>query len=65
MTSDEAKDATLTTGAVADLLHLSHATVGRIPREQLDYWQTPGGHRRYRLADVQRYAREVLGLEVQ
>ena len=64
MTSDEARDARLTSRNVARLLNLSQATVGRIPKDQLDYWQTPGGHKRYRREDVQAYARTVLGFDI-
>ena len=68
MTRDDAKDAKLTTGDVEKLLGLSQDTIARIPKELLDYWQTPGGgqrrHRRYLRADVERYAREVLGREI-
>lgn len=65
MTNDEAADAVLTSSRVARLLRLSQATVGRLPKEQLDYWETPGGHRRYRRADVARYAREHQGREIE
>lgn len=61
MTREEARDATLSTGDVARALGLSTDTVARIPKDRLDYWRTPGGHRRYRCSDVAAYAREYLG----
>jgi len=71
MTSDEARDARLSTMDVAGMLGLDRRTVLRIPRPQLDYWLTPGGdrpqprrHRRYRRQDVERYAQEVLGRDI-
>ena len=68
MTRDDAKDARLTSGDVSNLIGLSQDTVSRIPKDQLDYWLTPGGalrrHRRYRREDVERYAREVLGRDI-
>ena len=68
MTSEDARDADLSTEDAARLLRVDRRTVLRIPKSDLDYWQTPGGgvrrHRRYRLIDVQRYAREVLGREI-
>lgn len=55
--------------AVASILGLNRRTVHRIPKEHLDYWQTPGGgvrrHRRYRLQDVEQYARDVLGRTIE
>jgi hypothetical protein len=68
VTSDEAREARLSTGDVADLLGIDRRTVLRIPKDQLDYWLTPGGglrqHRRYRRVDVSHYAREHLGREI-
>ena len=66
MTGAESRDATLASGDVERLLRrigrpLSAATIRRIPRDQLDYWPTPGGRRRYREADVIAYARTYLG----
>lgn len=61
MTAEEARSANLTTGKVARLLGLSQATVSRIPKERLDFWTTPGGHRRYRLEDVREYGRQWMG----
>lgn len=61
MTADEAREADLEVADVARLLGLSESTVRRIPGDQLDSWRTPGGHRRYRRADVARYASERLG----
>jgi hypothetical protein len=52
---------------VALVLKVTRSTVHRIPRDQLPYWETPGGgqrrHRRYLKEDVYRYARDVLGVE--
>lgn len=62
MTEDEARAARLTSGDVASRLGIDRSTVLRIPRLQLDYAVTPGGHRRYRAEDVRTYARDVLGL---
>ena len=66
-----ASDGRLSPAQVGALLGISGDTVRRnIPREQLDYTETPGngtgkgGHRRYRLEDVQAYARTYLGREV-
>ena len=50
--------------SVAGLLGISQATVMRIPREHLDYWTTPGGHRRYRREDVDRYALNHQGRDI-
>lgn len=59
----------LTTGQVAATLGISPY---HVKNSQLDYWLTPGGdapkprrHRRYRRQDVERYAREVLGRELE
>ena len=51
----------LTTGDAADMLGLSRSSVKRIPRDDLQWWLTPGRHRRYAGADVEAYARDVLG----
>lgn len=68
VTAEDAREARLTSVAVARLLGLGQSTVLRIPREKLDYWETPGGglrrHRRYRRQDVEEYARTVLGREL-
>jgi excisionase family DNA binding protein len=64
MTADEARHANLSTGDVAELLGVSQDTVTRIPKDRLDHWVTPGRHRRYRRLDVEQYARDVLGLEI-
>jgi excisionase family DNA binding protein len=65
MTADEARTADLEVEDVARLLRLSASTVRRIPDTQLDFWRTPGRHRRYRREDVERYARDVLGVELE
>lgn len=54
----------LTSGQVARMLDVSQATVSRIPKDRLDYWTTPGGHRRYRRGDVVSYARQWLSLDL-
>jgi hypothetical protein len=68
VTPERARRAALSSTDVAALLGLSTRTLLRIPKEQLDYWLTPGGgvrrHRRYLWADVAAYAREYLGLEL-
>lgn len=68
VTSEDARDARLSTVQVATILGLDRRTVLRIPKDRLDYWLTPGGgfrqHRRYRLEDVRRYAREWLEKEI-
>lgn len=64
MTREESEDARLTTGDVAALLDVSADTVVRIPAERLDFWRTPGGHRRYRRADVAAYAATWLGRDL-
>ena len=65
MATDEPREVKdLSSGDVARLTKLSQATVLRIPPEKLPYWTTPLGHRRYRLEDVQRYAHEALGRDV-
>lgn len=64
MTTTRDKDDGLLTGEVAALLGVSQATVSRIPKDRLDYWSTPGGWRRYRREDVERYAVEHLGRRV-
>lgn len=68
VTAERAKNATLTSTEVAALIGMSTRTLLRVPKEQLDYWQTPGGgirrHRRYRRDDVEQYALEFLGLVI-
>lgn len=69
MTADEASEAKVMPAEAAKLLDLSRSSLLRIPRDQLDYWETPGGekgrrHRRYRRADLVRYARNHLGRDV-
>lgn len=49
-------DDELTTSQVASELGVHQTTVLRIPAERLPYRQTPGRHRFYRRADVDRYA---------
>jgi hypothetical protein len=65
VTPEQASSADLGTERAATLLGLSRRTLLRIPKDQLDYWETPGGgirrHRRYRRQDLERYARDVLG----
>ena len=68
VTGMESEDASLSSTEVATLLELDRRTVHRIPREQLNYWLTPGGgirqHRRYRRSDVVAYAAEHLGRSI-
>lgn len=58
----------LTSTAVARLLGMSNRTLLRVPKEDLDYWETPGGgirrHRRYHRVNVERYALDFLGLDL-
>ncbi len=58
----------LTSTSVARLLGMSNRTLLRVPKEDLDYWETPGGghrrHRRYHRVNVERYARDYLGLDL-
>ncbi len=49
-------DDELTTSQVASELGVHQTTVLRIPADRLPYRQTPGRHRFYRRADVDRYA---------
>lgn len=49
----------LTSGGVAAILRVHASTVTRIPRERLPFDLTPGGHRRYRREDVDRYVTEL------
>ena len=65
MTADEARTADLDVEDVAKLLRLSRSTVRRIPDAALDFWRTPGRHRRYRREDVERYARDTLGRDLE
>jgi hypothetical protein len=46
----------LTTSHVAALLGWSRWTVWRVPATDLPYTTTRGGHRRYRISDVDAYA---------
>jgi len=47
-------DRTATTAEVAEVLHLSPATVQLYAREgRIPFDRTPGGHRRYNIAEVQ------------
>ena len=68
VTSDEARDARIGAQVAADLLGIDRRTLYRLDKTALDYWQTPGGgvrrHRRYRRADLERFARDVLGREI-
>lgn len=61
VSTPEAPDRDMSSGEVADYLRVSQATVGRIPADRLSFTITPGGHRRYRREDVERYAEEWLG----
>jgi excisionase family DNA binding protein len=65
MSGDQAHEVDLLSAQVARLLGVSQATVTRIPKDRLDYWTTPGGHRRYRRRDVEAYARNWLGRDLQ
>ncbi len=56
-------DAYLTTGAAAHQLHISKMTLLRALRrgEIAPTFRTPGGYARFRVADVDRYARHLVG----
>ena len=56
-------DDRLTSGEVAELLRMSQSSVHRIDRSKLRYWETDGGHRRYRLEHVAEYAQSQ-GIEL-
>jgi excisionase family DNA binding protein len=60
---DDAGDAYLTTGAAARRLHISKMTLLRALRrgEIAPTFRTPGGYARFRVADVDRYARQLAG----
>lgn len=59
-----AGDDEMQTGEVADLYRVDRSSISRLAREKLPYRTTPGGHRRYNRADVLKYGREVLGLDL-
>ncbi len=56
-------DAYLTTGAAARRLHISKMTLLRATRrgEIAPTFRTPGGDARFRVADVDHYARQLAG----
>lgn len=62
VSDDDNRD--LSSGEAARYLRVSRDTVTRIPRDRLNYEMTPGGQRRYRREDVERYAEEYLGRAV-
>lgn len=51
----------LTSGDVAEILRVHATTVTRIPPDRLPFTLTPGGHRRYLRADVDRYVTGLRG----
>lgn len=61
-------DSVLSSGQVAALLGIGRRQVWRIPRDRLDWWETPGGehrkHRRYEAGHVAAYASRYLGLRI-
>jgi len=63
MERDHDGDAYLTTGAAARRLHISKMTLLRALRrgEIVPTVRTPGGYARFRVADVDRYARQLAG----
>jgi hypothetical protein len=58
------RDDEMTSGDVAHLYGVDRSTISRLSRDRLGYRLTPGGQRRYRRADVYRYGREYMGLEL-
>ncbi len=64
MTSPDVSQPWWGTSTVADALRMNRRQVLRLDRGELDYWETPGGHRRFVPADVVRYAREIMGLDL-
>jgi excisionase family DNA binding protein len=55
-------DRDLTSADAAVVLRLSKHTVIRMFRAgKIRAWKTPGGHLRFRLSDVQAYAKELHG----
>ena len=63
MERDHKDDTYLTTGAAAQRLHISKMTLLRALRrgEIAPTFRTPGGYARFRVADVDRYARQLAG----
>ncbi len=63
MERDHEDDAYLTTGAAARRLHTSKMTLLRATRrgEIAPTFRTPGGYARFRVGDVDRYARQLAG----
>jgi excisionase family DNA binding protein len=63
MERDHEGDAYLTTGAAARRLHISKMTLLRALRrgEIAPTFRTPGGYARFRVVDVDRYARQLAG----
>ena len=52
----------LSSSEAADILRLSKHTVIRLYRAgKISAWRTPGGHLRFRLNDVETYAKELHG----
>ncbi len=64
MTSPDISQPWWGTSTVADALRINRRQVLRLDRDELDYWETPGGHRRYRPVDVVQYARDVMRLDL-
>jgi excisionase family DNA binding protein len=52
----------LSSSEAADILRLSKHTVIRLYRAgKIQAWRTPGGHLRFRLGDVDTYAKQLHG----